>query len=77
MARLRDLLQDVTLLGITTQTAHLCGEHRGRLRRQGRLIDSLDIFIAATCIEHGLRLLTNNRAHFERIDGLEIGFAEE
>lgn len=77
MARLNHLLQDVALLGVTGETARICGQHRGRLRRQGRLIDSLDILIAATCIEHGLRLLTNNVVHFERIDGLQIGLEEE
>ncbi len=77
MARLSDFLQDVTVLGVTADTARIFGEHRGRLRRQERLIDSLDILIAATCLEHGLRLLTNNRAHFDRIEGLQLGLAEE
>ena len=77
MARLRDFMQDVTVLGVTRETARIFGEHRGKLRRQGKLIDSLDILIAATCLEHGLRLLTNNLAHFGRIEGLQIGLSEE
>ena len=31
-----------------------------------------DIWIGATAIRHGLTLLTNNRQHFERMQGLSI-----
>ena len=42
------------------------------LRSQGVLIGDADILIAATAKVHGLRLSTNNRRHFDRIEDLEI-----
>jgi predicted nucleic acid-binding protein len=45
---------------------------RFALRRQGRLILDLDLLIARTALERGLELLTRNRRHSERIQGLEL-----
>jgi predicted nucleic acid-binding protein len=36
------------------------------------IIDDIDLLIGATALQHNLTLLTNNRRHFERIDGLCI-----
>jgi len=36
------------------------------------MIGLADIFIAATALEHNLRLVTLNRSHFERVSTLEI-----
>ena len=45
---------------------------RSRLRATGTLISDFDLMIGATAINYGLTLLTNNRRHFERLDGLLI-----
>ncbi|MGH7199277.1 MAG: type II toxin-antitoxin system VapC family toxin [Planctomycetaceae bacterium] len=42
------------------------------LHRRGALIGDCDILIAATALEQGLALATNNEAHFGRIPGLTI-----
>jgi predicted nucleic acid-binding protein len=42
------------------------------LRSRGLLIPDLDLFIAATALEHDLILLSRNRRHFDRISGLNI-----
>lgn len=41
------------------------------LKRQGQLISDADILIAATALTHGLVLVTNNVAHFQRIADLK------
>jgi len=41
----------------------------GQLHRTGNLIGDADILIAATCLEGGHALVTNNTAHFARIGG--------
>ena len=48
------------------------GRERGRLRADGMLIGDSDLWIAATALQYNLTLLTNNRRHFERIDGLRL-----
>ena len=35
--------------------------------------ETLDLLIGATALRHGLTLLSNNRRHFEGIEGLAIG----
>ena len=42
------------------------------LKRKNKMIDSKDLFIAATAIAHSLPVATINKKHFERIESLEI-----
>ena len=62
----------MTVLGIDEEVCKIFGRERGKLRKQGQLIGDLDLLIAATCLHYGLILLSNNRRHFDRIDGLQI-----
>jgi predicted nucleic acid-binding protein len=69
---LQDFLRGVTLLNVDEQTCQIFGKERGRLRAAGLMIGDFDLLIGATALRHNLTLLTNNRRHFERIDGLRI-----
>lgn len=42
------------------------------LRSRGIVIGHNDVMIAAMAIENGLKLVTNNKKHFEKIADLEI-----
>ena len=70
--RLSDLLEAVTLLGVDEDTCKLFGAHRGRLRAAGMLIGDFDLLIGATALQYDLTLMTNNRRHFERVEGLRL-----
>ncbi|MBI5373877.1 MAG: type II toxin-antitoxin system VapC family toxin [Candidatus Schekmanbacteria bacterium] len=69
---LNDFLTRVSILGIDNEICKVFGKERGRLRKTKNLIDDFDLLIASTCLCHKLTLLTNNRKHFEKIDGLKI-----
>jgi tRNA(fMet)-specific endonuclease VapC len=69
---LEDFLSLVTILGVNEEICQIFGEENARLRKAGRIIEDFDLLIAATCLHHDLKLLTNNRRHFQRIEGLEI-----
>jgi tRNA(fMet)-specific endonuclease VapC len=69
---LSDFLRGVLVFGIDEETAQIFGRERGRLRAAGRLIGDADLLIAATALQYNLTLLSNNRRHFERIEGLHI-----
>lgn len=43
-----------------------------QLKAKNQLIEFRDIFIAATCIVQNLPIVTLNKKHFERIEGLEV-----
>ncbi len=45
---------------------------RGTLRKKGSLIGDFDLLIASTALYRQIPLCTNNRKHYERIEGLEI-----
>lgn len=65
-------LRGVMVLGIDEETAKRFGRERGRLRAAGLLIGDTDLLIAATALQYNLTLLSNNRRHFERIEGLRL-----
>ena len=65
-------LQGVDLLDVDEEIARIFGRERRRLRVAGNLIGDMDLLIGATALRHGLTVLTNNRRHFERIEGLAI-----
>lgn len=43
-----------------------------QLKAKNQLIEFRDIFIAATCIMYNLPIITLNKKHFERIEGLAV-----
>jgi tRNA(fMet)-specific endonuclease VapC len=59
-------------VGRDEEAARIFGRQRGRLRAEGLLIGDTDQLIAATALQYDLTLLSNNRRHFERIEGLRI-----
>jgi tRNA(fMet)-specific endonuclease VapC len=69
---LHAFLESVTLVGIDEETAKIFGRERGRTQAAGMIIGDIDLLIGTTALQHNLTLLTNNRRHFERINGLRI-----
>jgi tRNA(fMet)-specific endonuclease VapC len=63
---------EVTVIGVDEETARLFGKERGRLRAEGKRVADFDLLIGVTARQHQLTLLTNDRRHFEDIEGLEI-----
>ncbi len=54
---------------VTDSTAEWFAEIKQMLRKKGRPIPMNDVWIAASCMEHGAHLLTLD-THFTDIDGL-------
>lgn len=71
-AMLEEFLSGVVVLGIDEEICRRFGQLRGSLRRQGKLVGDFDLLIAASALRHNLTLLTNNRRHFESIEGLRF-----
>jgi tRNA(fMet)-specific endonuclease VapC len=69
---LNQFRKGITLIGIDEATCGIFGKERGRLRAARTLIGDFDLLIGAIARRHSLTLLTNNRSHFERIEGLLI-----
>jgi len=69
---LTDFLSGISTLGIEDEVCKVFGKERGRLRQAKKTIGDFDLLIASTCLHRGLTLLTNNRKHYEMVDGLKI-----
>ena len=65
-------LAGVRIVPLDDAVCRLFARERRRLRSEGNLIGDLDILIGCTALRHGLTLLSNNRRHFKRLEGLNI-----
>jgi tRNA(fMet)-specific endonuclease VapC len=76
--RLADFIERIEgfeLLPVGADEAILAGRILGSLIRSGQKIGPLDPFIAATAIESGRPLVTNNVKHYQRV--VDLGFRLE
>ena len=72
MLSLRNFLADIEIIHLDEAICQIFARQRGRLRAAGNLISDMDILIGATALRYNLTLLSNNRRHFERLEGLNI-----
>ncbi len=70
--QLQNFLNDVAIVPLDDAICRIFALDMGRLRAAGFLTDNFDLLIGSTAIRHDLTLLTNNRRHFERLQGLSI-----
>jgi predicted nucleic acid-binding protein len=59
-------------LPVDERVALRAGELMAEASKLGRPRSTEDLLIAATGLQHGLTLVTHNRAHFEDIGGLRV-----
>ena len=71
LARHRKLIHSAKVLTITEVTANTYAKIRLALKKKGKPIPENDLWIAATCIEHKLPLMSSD-GHFEYIDQLNL-----
>lgn len=62
----------IIVLPFDENVAHQAAIIYQKLKHSSQLIDFRDIFIAATCIVNNIPLVTSNRKHFDRIEGLQL-----
>lgn len=66
------VVESFEMLTVTRKTAHHYSNITRRLRREGLLIGSNDLWIAAVAIENEIPLVTDNISHFGRIAELQV-----
>ena len=67
-----DFFKRIVILPFNTETNKIAIDIHRNLKIKNKLIEIPDILIAATAINNGLKLATNNNKHFARIQNLEI-----
>ncbi|TWU30312.1 type II toxin-antitoxin system VapC family toxin [Bythopirellula polymerisocia] len=71
-AKFNDMCQSLDILPMTDDVIIRAASIYGELHKRGQLIGDADILIAATCLEQGYEIVTNNTSHFVRIEGLTV-----
>lgn len=71
-ARTRAFLRALRAHPVDQVVAERAGEVVRGLRARGVTVGLADAIIAATCLVHGLTLITLNVADFEKVDGLAL-----
>lgn len=66
------LTEDIPVLPFDESVSYKAAKIYHQLRRENKVIEFRDIFIAATCLVFELPLKTLNKKHFERIKELEL-----
>ena len=66
------LAPDLRILNVDQGVSKIFGKERGRLRQRKKMISDFDLLIASTCLHYDLTLLSNNRKHYEMVEGLRI-----
>lgn len=72
LKNINNFLRKVRALFLNEDSVDRFGKIRVDLRRSGQIIDDFDILIAAITLSNGGILVTNNTAHFERVEGLKV-----
>jgi tRNA(fMet)-specific endonuclease VapC len=63
---------DIEVLKVDSEYTKIYGIIRADLEKKGMRLEDLDLLIAATALYENKILVTNNKKHFERIEGLKI-----
>jgi tRNA(fMet)-specific endonuclease VapC len=69
---MRMLTENTSVLPFTDSVAIKAAQLYHQLKRQNKMIEFRDIFIAAKCIVNELPLITLNKKHFNRIEELKL-----
>ena len=67
-----DFVEPLDIIGINARTAEIWAELRGLLRSQGLITPDNDLLIASTALQFDLTVVTFNRRHFDRVEGLSM-----
>ena len=70
--KLLGFMSEVSIIGIDEGICRIFGDLRGKLRKKRLLIGDFDIIIASTALYYEITLCTNNRKHYDRIEGLKM-----
>lgn len=72
LSAVKGFLSTLEILPLDEESAEKSGEVLAELEREGKAIDPRDLFVGCTALRNGFAVLTDNRAHFERIPDLLV-----
>lgn len=70
--RLMQFIDPLDIIDVTVDVAEIWASLRGALRAGGTITPDNDLIIAATALRFDMTVVTFNRKHFERIEGVPM-----
>ena len=67
-----ELLATLRVVGLDHPAAQVFGRIKSVLERAGNILADADLMIASIALAQGASLVTGNRKHYDRIEGLRI-----
>lgn len=67
-----EFIDENLVIPMTENSSKISSELYSILRKTGKVLDDIDLFIAGIAIENEMVLVTNNEKHFSRISNLKI-----
>jgi tRNA(fMet)-specific endonuclease VapC len=71
-AAIQQCVAPFDVLSFERSTAEIFGAVVGELEKRGEVISDIDALIASIALEYAEILVTRNRRHFDRINGLKV-----
>jgi tRNA(fMet)-specific endonuclease VapC len=68
----KGLLKTLTMIHTKEDSMETAGRIFAERKAKGKMIEIRDLLIAAIALQNGYKILTNNRGHFEGIEGLTL-----
>ncbi len=72
LAKVKRLETEFEIISTSKESAEIFGLLKATLEKSGKRLDDFDLIIAACAMTHNLTLVTNNVAHFKKIEGLKL-----
>lgn len=72
LAKIKTLENSFEVIPTAKESAEIIGTLKVNLEKSGTRLDDFDLIIASCAMAYNLTLVTNNVAHFKRIDELEL-----
>lgn len=66
------LVERLKILDLSLESAKIAGKQKVILEEKGINLDIRDLFIGSIALSNNILLKTNNKKHFERIEGLKL-----
>ena len=68
----RSLLQELDIYEFGESASEVYASEKAWLKKQGNMMDDMDLLIASICLAESKTLVTNNTKHFQRVRGLNL-----
>jgi len=70
--RIHTFTENLMIPSDSQESSEIFGRLKAHLKKKGQMIEDFDLLIASIAQANNYILVTNNRGHFDRIDGLTI-----